>query len=106
MSYHTRPPQQEAGSTFTTSVREAEAKRPPASRQPLRFFPFLFFCLLSCVFERLQLLRTDYTKRPSQIIVRPGGEEELVGPAVVCRSSAEFNPPELVDNDVLAVLVL
>src|SRR6267143_4256579 len=64
-----------------------------------------FFFLLSCVFERLQLLRAYYTKRPSQIIVRTGGEEELVGPAVVCRSSTEFNPPQLVDDDVLAVRV-
>src|SRR5437660_4529969 len=82
-----------------------EAQRPPASRRPLRCF--LFCVLLSSVLRlrRLQLLLTYYTKRPSQITVRTGGEEELVGPAVVCRSSAEFNPPELVDDDVLAVRV-
>jgi len=60
---------------------------------------------MSCVFKCLQLLLTNYTKRPSQIIVRAGGKEELVGPAVACRSSTEFNPPELVNDDVLAVHV-
>src|ERR1019366_1208147 len=56
-------------------------------------------------FERLRLLQPNHTQRPSQIVVRTGGEEELVCPAVVCRSSAELNPPELVDDDVQAVRV-
>src|SRR5713101_455804 len=60
---------------------------------------------MSCVFKCLQLLLTYYTKRPSQIVVRTRGEKELVGPAVVRRSSTEFNPPELVDDAVLAVRV-
>ena len=33
--------------------------------------------------------------------MRTGSEEELVSPAIVCRSSAELNPPELVDGDFL-----
>src|SRR5580658_1216741 len=51
----------------------------------------------------LGLIQIDHTKRPCQIVVWTGGEEELVGPAVACRASAELNPPELVDGDILAV---
>src|ERR1019366_799718 len=70
-------------------------------------FALLPFCVLpSCVFERLRLLQTNHTKRSSQIVVRTGGEEELVGAAVVCRTSAEFNSPQLVDADRLAIGVL
>ena len=68
----------------------------------LAVFAFFVLYLVSCIFEPLRLLQTNHTKRPSQIIVRTGGEEELICPAVVCRSSTEFNPPELVDDDVLA----
>lgn len=66
-----------------------------------------FWVLLSSDlrFERLRLLHRNHTKRSSQIIVWTGGKEELIRPAVVCRSSAEFNPPELVDDDILAVCV-
>jgi hypothetical protein len=49
-------------------------------RAAFAVFPFCVFP--SCVFERLQLLQINHTKRPSQIIVRTGGEEELVGPAI------------------------
>jgi len=71
----------------------------------LAVFPFAFLCLLTCVFERLRLLHPNHTERPSQITVWTGGKEELIRPAVVCRSSAELNSPKLVDDDILAVRV-
>jgi hypothetical protein len=37
--------------------------------------------------------------------VRTGGEEELVDAAVVGCTSAEFNAPELIDEDIFAVRI-
>jgi hypothetical protein len=46
---------------------------------------------------RKLLLERDYAERSSQVIVRTGSEEKLVGRAIVWRSSTKFNPPKLVD---------
>src|SRR5450631_79750 len=73
--------------------------------RPLRVFLFAFFGLVFVfVFGRL-LLHPNHTKRPRQVVVRTGGEKELVGAAVVGRASPEFNSPELVDDNVLAVCI-
>src|ERR1700730_10238694 len=46
---------------------------------------------------RKLLLKRENAERSSQVIVRTGSEEKLVGRAIVCRSSTKFNPPKLVD---------
>lgn len=49
------------------------------------------------------LLQLDNTEGPTQIVTGTGGKEQLVGRAIVGRTSAELNSPELVDGDGLIV---
>jgi len=48
------------------------------------------------------LLHVDSAEGPGQIAVRAGGKEQLVGVAVLRRTPAERNPPNLADLDGLA----
>src|ERR1700730_7126827 len=55
---------------------------------------------------RKLLLELDYAECSCQIIIRTGGEEQVIAGAVVCRSSTKLNSPKLVDVNRFAVGVL